>query len=99
MGILRIEPLDPCADAVAAELDAAPDRSEKFAAFATFGIDAARRPVPVVARNSLRSMLNDLRELFMRSPQQSLLLRFALAKPGGIIRCFLQWQAKSFAGF
>jgi hypothetical protein len=72
MGILRIEPRDSCADDVAAELDTAPDRSEKFAPLATFGIDAARRPVPVVARNSLRSMLNDLRELFMRSPQQSL---------------------------
>src|SRR5258708_36501799 len=70
MGILRIEPWDSCGDDVAAELDAAPDRSEKFAALATFGIDAASRPVPVVARNSLRSMLDDLRGLFMRSPQR-----------------------------
>src|ERR1700730_3091826 len=68
MGILRSEPPEACAEEAVAELDTALARSEKFAPFATLGNDAASRPVPVVARHSLRSMPDDLREFFMRSP-------------------------------
>src|SRR5216683_4106234 len=64
MGIFRSAPLEVCAG----EFGTAP-RSEKFAPFAMLGIDAASRPVPVAVRNFLRSMLDDLRRLFMRSPQ------------------------------
>src|ERR1700674_872600 len=89
MGIFRSEPLAVCAEDAAAEPDAAPTGPEKLAPFATLGIDAASRPVPVVARNSLRSMLDDLRGFFMRSPQRWR----CYFSPGGIIRRFLQGQA------
>jgi hypothetical protein len=89
MGIFLSEPLAVCAEAAAAELDAAPADPEKLAPLATLGIDAASRPVPVAARNSLRSMLEDFRGLFMHSPQRWR----CYFSPGGIIRRFLQWQA------
>ena len=69
MGIFRSEPVEACAEPEAGELKAACD-ADKFAPLATFGMDAASRPVPVAARNDRRSMLDDLRELFMHSPQR-----------------------------
>src|SRR5260370_4914779 len=70
MGILRNELPEVCAEEAMVELDTAPERSEKFAPCATLGNDAASRPVPVTARNSLRSMRDDSCEFFMRSPQR-----------------------------
>src|SRR6266852_2254755 len=88
IGIFRSEPLEACAEDAAAELGAASARPEKLSVCATVGIDAASRPVPVAARNSLRSILGDLRGLFMHSPQR---WRYCFS-PGGIIRRFLQGQ-------
>src|SRR5260370_5223794 len=70
MRILRNELPEVCAEEAMVELDTAPERSEKFAPCATLGNDAASRPVPVTARNSLRSMRDDSCEFFMRSPQR-----------------------------
>src|SRR6266404_1402689 len=70
MGILRNELPEACAEDVTAELDSTLAPSEKFAPCATLGNDAASRPVPVAARNSLRSMRDDSCEFFMRSPQR-----------------------------
>jgi len=70
MGIFRSAPLEACAEDAAAELDVATARPYKSARFATPRIDAANKPVPVAVRNSRRSMLDDLRWLFMRSPQR-----------------------------
>src|SRR5712675_3342673 len=70
MEILRSEPPELCAADSAAEFATAPEVDE-VTPFATFGIDAASRPVPVAARNARRSTPNDLREFFMRSPHTS----------------------------
>src|ERR1700740_726399 len=79
MGILRNELPEACAEDVTAELDSTLDPSETFAPFATLGNVAASRPVPVAARNSLRSMRDDSRRFFTRSTPRYVAAFFATA--------------------
>src|ERR1700694_1387242 len=76
MGIFLSEPVEACEEDKPEEV-ATPCDADIVSPFATFGMDAASSPVPVAARNERRSMLDDLRELFMRSPRRCWCIRRA----------------------